>query len=403
MEGVLDIVRKPAEGLRRQGARGLVKGIGTGLAGTIVKPVVGVSDAVSDIIAGISSTAASESEAKRRRRARQRKRLPRLLFGPLGAIRRWNEKEAELLAQVGSDVISGLVEPVLLASEDANHVFLLLFEDMVIVAGITDAAQRLSTQITPSIFPGDLRPRDLFQREFANVLRPIDDILKRRFGRASCFARGLRFTDLHSASVETCSSNETSNLILQDSAGARSLLRVESKYLGASAEGLLLAGLNSAAGGGQADWAVFGAEMRAELRNSDIVLDKKGGGLGLRSSTRELVVFEVERFERIRRKWGTPFLPADKKQLSWRWVDDKGRRHCRIRKGLTRKESARCAEPPCELSSYFQPVGAWSVDVNERTDDEGWTYSIAWKRSGWSSKPGLLDDVRRRRWVRSHI
>eukprot|EP00438_Fugacium_kawagutii_P015188 Skav227613 [mRNA] locus=scaffold1141:613726:632679:- [translate_table: standard] len=62
-----DIFRKPVQGARQDGAKGLAVGCGTGIAGTVVKPVVGVGNAASDIITGISAAATFDSAAKRRR------------------------------------------------------------------------------------------------------------------------------------------------------------------------------------------------------------------------------------------------------------------------------------------------------------------------------------------------
>lgn len=47
---------KPFEGAKKEGALGLIKGIGKGVAGLIVKPVSGVLDAASSFSDGIRNT-----------------------------------------------------------------------------------------------------------------------------------------------------------------------------------------------------------------------------------------------------------------------------------------------------------------------------------------------------------
>ncbi len=46
-QGLTGIVEKPMEGLQREGGIGLMKGIGIGVTGVVLKPVVGVVDLVS--------------------------------------------------------------------------------------------------------------------------------------------------------------------------------------------------------------------------------------------------------------------------------------------------------------------------------------------------------------------
>eukprot|EP00913_Durusdinium_trenchii_P003403 g3151.t1 len=70
-DGALDALMQTA-GARQDGAKGLAIGCGTGIAGTVVKPVVGVGSAASDIITGISAAATFDSPAKKRRRERSR-------------------------------------------------------------------------------------------------------------------------------------------------------------------------------------------------------------------------------------------------------------------------------------------------------------------------------------------
>eukprot|EP00439_Symbiodinium_sp_Y106_P042880 s2390_g5.t1 len=126
MDGALDIFRKPVEGAKEEGVRGFAKGVGTGIAGTVIKPIVGVGQATSDIITGISAVATMDSTAKRRRRERCRRRGPRMLFGKYGTIRTWSHTHAEISQQLGI-VAEGIQEIVPLASDGFQAGVLLLY------------------------------------------------------------------------------------------------------------------------------------------------------------------------------------------------------------------------------------------------------------------------------------
>ncbi len=68
----LSLLQKPKEGLAREGGLGLLKGIGQGLAGVVVKPVIGTVDLVAKTTEGIRNTTTYFDEKERRR-----VRLPR--------------------------------------------------------------------------------------------------------------------------------------------------------------------------------------------------------------------------------------------------------------------------------------------------------------------------------------
>ena len=57
LQGVLDgatgLVKKPIEGAREDGAKGLFKGMGVGLVGVVTRPVSGALDAVHEAMSGI--------------------------------------------------------------------------------------------------------------------------------------------------------------------------------------------------------------------------------------------------------------------------------------------------------------------------------------------------------------
>jgi vacuolar protein sorting-associated protein 13A/C len=52
-EGVIGVVRAPMRGAEKRGVEGFAKGVGKGLLGLIVKPVIGISDAATDVMVGV--------------------------------------------------------------------------------------------------------------------------------------------------------------------------------------------------------------------------------------------------------------------------------------------------------------------------------------------------------------
>jgi len=56
-KGITGIVVEPIKGAQREGALGLVKGMGRGLAGVVLKPTIGAVDLVTRTAEGIKNTA----------------------------------------------------------------------------------------------------------------------------------------------------------------------------------------------------------------------------------------------------------------------------------------------------------------------------------------------------------
>nr|PUA90332.1 hypothetical protein TGBR9_291180F [Toxoplasma gondii TgCATBr9] len=80
-----NIVTKPIEGAQREGVGGFFKGIGKGLAGSLVKPLDKVGQAVSDMTRGIKAEVSKPLGGSKCRTERRRK--PRMLWGEYGEIR----------------------------------------------------------------------------------------------------------------------------------------------------------------------------------------------------------------------------------------------------------------------------------------------------------------------------
>ena len=99
--GLTGLFSEPVKGAQKEGPEGFVKGLGKGLLGAIVKPAVGVVDAVND---GLTKTAA-EMNAGQGVFA-QRARLPRAL-GASGQVLSFSRADAEAQQQLAVLIQSG--------------------------------------------------------------------------------------------------------------------------------------------------------------------------------------------------------------------------------------------------------------------------------------------------------
>jgi hypothetical protein len=60
-DGVTGVVKAPIRGAEKRGIEGFAKGVGKGLLGLLVKPIIGISDAATDVMIGVKSTVDSNS------------------------------------------------------------------------------------------------------------------------------------------------------------------------------------------------------------------------------------------------------------------------------------------------------------------------------------------------------
>lgn len=65
VDGVTGLVQAPIRGAERGGAAGAIRGVGQGVLGLVVKPVVGVADAATDVLRGIRDTTDADAAAQR--------------------------------------------------------------------------------------------------------------------------------------------------------------------------------------------------------------------------------------------------------------------------------------------------------------------------------------------------
>eukprot|EP01126_Amoeba_proteus_P003459 TRINITY_DN11154_c0_g2_i1.p1 TRINITY_DN11154_c0_g2~~TRINITY_DN11154_c0_g2_i1.p1 ORF type:complete len:1139 (+),score=230.91 TRINITY_DN11154_c0_g2_i1:137-3553(+) len=86
-KGITGIVSSPVEGALKEGALGLLKGVGIGLAGVVIKPVVGVADFATRTAEGIKNTATLNQNALLPVR-------PPRFFGTDGLLHFYNMKKA---------------------------------------------------------------------------------------------------------------------------------------------------------------------------------------------------------------------------------------------------------------------------------------------------------------------
>lgn len=56
LDGVSGVVRAPIRGAEKRGLEGFAKGVGKGLLGLLVKPIIGISDGITDVMIGVKGT-----------------------------------------------------------------------------------------------------------------------------------------------------------------------------------------------------------------------------------------------------------------------------------------------------------------------------------------------------------
>jgi len=84
VEGVTGVVKAPIRGAEKKGVEGFAKGIGKGLLGLLVKPVIGISDAATDVMIGVKGSVEGGGGTSQRRRGvdrHQQLRPQRPLYG----------------------------------------------------------------------------------------------------------------------------------------------------------------------------------------------------------------------------------------------------------------------------------------------------------------------------------
>ena len=378
-EGLLDIFKKPIHGARNEGVGGFFRGIGTGLVGTVLKPITKVGEAIQDIGTGIARSVAPSKRGKASRYAR--KRYPRAFYGKEQAVMDYRAVDAYIYSKL--PVGMELVIPLL--STEGEMQYLVGFKERIVIVGLTTSATAspAESDTSPAVSTASYAVSTTIQTgEFASlvILREI-------------FARQMRKVNV---SIATKSVN------IEDIMGIKTQLFVDlppSDSAGALLEALSSTFTTTAIAKGQLDWRepkrVFQELDFTDASRDDVSKTTAADG----TVAMQVDVYEVERFL-MAVGWRTPFLMLDT-QTGWRWVDVNMTRQTKIRPHLKRSEAAKARTPPIDLGDLWTPLDDWKVYVDvATTDKDGWQYAISFNSSTWARSPGITASVRKRKWIR---
>ncbi|CAJ1376270.1 unnamed protein product [Effrenium voratum] len=374
VEGLLDVVKKPVQGARSSGLGGFLAGVGMGVAGSFVKPVSRLGQAISDVGSGLAAEVTPDSAPAMRRRARTRQRHPRLLFGPVPCVadlgesgqapqlRPWSLLEAEV-QQLGTDRLQGVQEVVPLTQQTSQVTVLLLFTQHCLVAeiileamGNEQALQLMSPARSSTAAPSVPRQRSV---------------------------RRCNFSDITSVEVD-----ESGDLVeLLEADGSRLVLPLFSAPLDKACRAALVSTFRSAllSPDRSVSWSNLSRQMAHGRRQSKVTHVGVTTGPG----QRVLEVFEVERRMPGTSDWQTPFLPTED-DLAWRWVDLRGRRHPHLSLGSAPKPPPAGCRPAGWAAFSLRPRSGDCWPVRERTGMAGPT-----ELRGCPPHGSLLQD----RWI----
>lgn len=424
LEGLTDVFTQPIEGAKQDGFGGFVRGVGRGLAGTVLKPMSKVTEAISDVGSGIASSVSPEGGATKRRRRRCRIRPPRLLFGELGVVRPWSPLEAELKRVLGEAGVHGLEEVLMLKEHGPKKLLLCLYPQRFILVevklgefhpevqhGATSAHIDASTVQLEEGYDFFSAVDETAVRLFSQILKPINTAVSHFDGLQNYMTGSsqehvdpevlrkavkhmVKFSEIRDIQ-DSQSSTGDFHLKLELQAG-RTLLLPMGRLPSTSVAESLVKGLRLAAQQGVANWD----DLRIALQDArvEVMLHSSGG-----AGQRVLEVFEVESFNVVSKEWKTPnWGSMIETETSWRWLDSSGCRHPHLIPG-DKQLAVNRRIPPVELDkSLYQPYSPWHIDRSQG-DEDGWQYGIAWNTSTWVAVPGPFDMFRKRRWTRTYI
>ncbi|CAD7924685.1 unnamed protein product [Amoebophrya sp. A120] len=118
-------------------------------------------------------------------------------------------------------------------------------------------------------------------------------------------------------------------------------------------------------------------------------------------TSRIVECYEVERNKVF--EWGPAFLPTDG-DSRWKWMSLQMEKHPFLDPTLTRSQCIRARRPPFVFSKLWKPKGPWRIVKDPKlTDPEGWTYAVNWGNKVWTKDEGIVDYVRRRKWIREFL
>jgi Autophagy-related protein C terminal domain len=127
LEGVTGVVNAPIRGAEKSGFEGFAKGIGKGLLGLLVKPIIGISDGFTDVMIGVKGTVEGASGVLQLTQVRPR----RALYGREKAIRAFHFADAAASALMLRTRLAG--EPYLSHLDMGDRVALLSVKRIIIL------------------------------------------------------------------------------------------------------------------------------------------------------------------------------------------------------------------------------------------------------------------------------
>ncbi|KAK2195990.1 bifunctional Vacuolar protein sorting-associated protein 13-like [Babesia duncani] len=124
-----NIVTKPIEGAQKEGMGGFIKGLGKGLAGSIVKPIDKVGQAVSHFSRGIKANMSKPLLYDRW--AVEPCRKPRMLWGEYSQVKPYNLADAEIKKLLGTKLIKNIKHCETVAKQASCHLVILFYPSKV--------------------------------------------------------------------------------------------------------------------------------------------------------------------------------------------------------------------------------------------------------------------------------
>ncbi|GBE59525.1 VACUOLAR PROTEIN SORTING-ASSOCIATED PROTEIN domain containing protein, putative [Babesia ovata] len=126
-----NIVTKPIEGAQKGGMGGFIRGLGKGLAGSIVKPIDKVGQAVSHVSRTIKVNMSRQLDGQRW--SAEPCRWPRMLWGEYSQLKPYSLSDAEIKQQLGHKFSKHIVhcETVSKQSHPPSHIALLFYPSKV--------------------------------------------------------------------------------------------------------------------------------------------------------------------------------------------------------------------------------------------------------------------------------
>ena len=128
LDGVTGVVKAPIRGAEKRGLEGFAKGIGKGLLGLLVKPIIGISDGFTDVMIGVKGTVDSTGSHERQL---TQVRPRRALYGREKAIRPYHFADAAASALMLRTRLAG--EPYLNHLDMGDRVALLSVKRLLIL------------------------------------------------------------------------------------------------------------------------------------------------------------------------------------------------------------------------------------------------------------------------------